>query len=392
MSILTSEAQKHLDNMSELDMNSILEWIRNRPPINPFVVYHGYMYFFKGETLVCVEIKEQNGVFILWFDNKIIKFAPPTGNCVIVSFSRNCWEYFSVDNHYQNATQNGLHCFLYKLLIQERINRIGGRTIRSIQFFFTPNSVVIHLERARASTLKVPDDCLSIYEMICGIKQLLITQINYLFLRRPNFFLPAILDVQRTQCPLSVSGKYGVRLFLQTQFDRRLPAFSMISLLMEKLIPNHLMSGGTLQKRVAMKFLRAMFSLIFPNLCMTFTQNLIGFQQAIPRMDQLFDGDHLKSKLVSNGFPSSISGCVEDMMGALQVREEASAEASAEQLMREFNEYHRLEEEKRQREVSIQEFRDGIKQVNTEFQITRTLVNKLSEVCEGSHIKKPRIE
>lgn len=382
--MLTLKAQKHLDNMSKLYRNSILTGIGNQKPINPFVVYNGYMYFIKGERLICVELQEQNGVFVLWFDGQIIEFDIACGNCFIVSFSRNCLEYFSVGDHYQNATQNGLHCFLYKLLIQERINRIGGRTIRSMRFFFTPNCVVGHLERAGGSNLKVPNDFLSIHEMICGIKQFMIARFNSSFMRTPNFFLPAIQDVQRTQCPLSSPEKYGIGLFLQTQFGRRLPSFPMISLLMTRLIPNHLMIGVTFQKHVAMGFLRTMSSSIFPSICMNFTQNPIGFRQAIPLMDELFDGYRLKTRLVSNGFPSSISDCVENMMAELQDRNEACEKRRRE----EFEEFRRLEEEKRQREASIQEFRNGIKKVKTEFQEARTLGRELNEICDDSSSQK----
>lgn len=388
MSKSTSKDQQYLDNMSELYRNSILTGIGNQPPINPFVVYLGYMYFLKDETLVCVKLQEQNGVFVLWFDNQIIEFDRATGNCFIVSFSRNCLEYFSVGDHYQNATQNGLLCFLFKLLSQEIINRIGRRTIRSIRFFFTPNCVVGHLERAGGSNLKVPNDCLSIHEMILGIKQFMMARFNSSFMRMPNFFLPAIQNVQRTQCQLSDSGRYGVGLFLQTQFRRRFPSFSMISLLMMKLIPKNLMCGGVFQKCVAMKFLRTMFSSICPMICMNFTQNPIGFREAISLMVELFDDYRLKTRLISNGFPRSISDCVKNMMTELQVRDKACEKRRRE----EFEEYRRLEEEKRQREASIQEFRNGIKKVKTEFQEARTIGRELDEICDDSSSKKMKID
>lgn len=389
MSILTSEAQKHLDRMSETDRNSILTRIGNQPPINPFVVHLGYMYFFKGERLVCVKLQEQNGVFVMWFDGQIIEFDRTTGNCFIVSFSRNCLEYFSVGNHYQNATQNGLFCFLYKLLIQERINRIGRRTIRSMRFFFTPSCVVGHLERAGGSNLKVPTDCLSLHEMILGIKQFMMARFKLYLMRANSFFRPAIQDVQRTQCPLSDSGRYGVRLFLQSQFGKILPSFSMISLLMTRLIPNHRMiGGGTFQKPIAMGFLRKMIFSIFEKININFTQNPIGFRKAIRLMNRLFDSYRLKTRLVSNGFPSSISDCVQNMMAELQVRDEACEKRRRE----EFEEYRRLEEEKRQREASIQEFRNEIKKVKTEFQEARTLRRELDEICDDSSSKKMKID
>lgn len=387
--MLTSEAQEHLDNMSELYRNLILEWIGNPPPINPFVVYDCYMYFFKGERLVCVKLQEQNGVFVMWFDGQIIEFDRATGNCFIVSFSRNCLEYFSVGDHYQNATQNGLHCFLYKLLSQEIINRIGGRTIRSIRLFFTPNCVVGHLERAGGTALKVPENSLSLHEMICGIKNFMMARFISLFMREPSFFRPAIQDVKRTRCPLSDSGRYGVGLFLQTQFGRRLPLFPMISLLMKRLIPNHLMIGGTFQKCVAMKFLRTMSSSIFPRICMNFTQNPIGFRQAIAEINELLESYRFSNaKLVLGGFPCSITDCVEKMSDALQGREKACEKRRRE----EFDEYDRLEKEKRQREGAIQAFRNGISQANSDFQETKTRRNELDKICEGSPRNKPRFE
>jgi hypothetical protein len=387
--MLTSKAQQHLNNMSELKKKSIRTRIGNRPPINPFVVILGYMYFIKDETLVCVEIQETNGVFVMWFDGQIIEFDRTTGNCFIVSFSRNCLEYFSVGDHYQNATQNGLHCFLYKLLSQEIINRIGGRTIRSIRFFFTPNCVVGHLERAGGTALKVPENSLSLHEMILGIKQFMMARLNLSFMREPSFFRPAIQDVKRTRCPLSDSGRYGVGLFLQTQFGRRLPLFPMISLLMKRLIPNHLMIGGTFQKCVAMKFLRTMSSSIFPRICMNFTQNPIGFRQAIAEMNELLESYRFSNaKLVLGGFPCSITDCVEKMSDALQGREKACEKRRRE----EFDEYDRLEKEKRQQEGAIQAFRNGISQANSDFQETKTRRNELDKICEGSPRNKPRFE
>lgn len=253
-----------------------------------------------------------------------------------------------------------------------------------MRFFFTPNCIVGHLERAGGSNLKVPNDCLSIHEMILGIKQFMMERFNSCFMREPSFFRPAIQDVQRTQCPLSDSGRYGVGLFLQTQFGKRLASFPMISLLMKRLIPNHLMIGGTFQKCVAMKFLTMMFSSIFQRICMNFTQNPIGVRQSIPLMNQLFNDYRLKTRLVSNGFPSSISDCVQNMMAELQVRDEACEKRRRE----EVEEHCRLEEEKLQREASIQEFRNGIKKITTEFKEAITHGCELNEICNDFSSKK----
>ena len=146
--MLTLKAKKHLDGMSEFEKELIFARIRNIPPINPFVVDNGYMYFIKDKTLVCVEIQETNGVFVLWFDNQIIEFDRTTRNCFIVSFSRKCLEYVCIGNNYR--TEKSLQGFFYKILNGEKIHRIGGNTFHSFKLFFTPTSVFGQIERLEA--------------------------------------------------------------------------------------------------------------------------------------------------------------------------------------------------------------------------------------------------
>jgi hypothetical protein len=249
--------------------------------------------------------------------------------------------------------------------------------------FFTPTSVFGQIERLGCSTLNVPNDCFSIYEMIRGIKQFLMTQINHSFLRTPNFFLPAIRDVQRNQRPLSVDEKYGVRLFLQTGFDRRLPPFGMMSKLMMKLIPKHLMRGGVFQKRVSMKFLEKMFGSILPKILITFINNPIGFREAVGSISDLLQLYPIKSTL-SSPHCSSILDCVEVMKNEAERRESKKRERYSIMETKYWNE--------RRREEAMHEFRNGISDVNSNFQETRRLSNQLAEICEGSPRKKQRFE
>lgn len=331
MSILTSEAQKHLDNMSELDLNSILEWIGNQPPINPFVVYNGYIYFFRGERLVCVKLQETNGVFVLWFDNQIIEFDRTTGNCFIVDFSRSRLEYFCIGHHYLNATPRVLCCFLYRLLTQQRINRVGGRTIHSLRIFFTPTKVVGHIECAGMSTLRPPTDCLSLHEMICGIKQFLMAQISSFFLRR--LFLQQLPVLGQTRRLSSVAGNYALRMFYNTTFDRIPQSVAMISTLFLRLCPFDSITR-TNQTRILMGFLRNISdSPIFGRILLNFTQNPIGLRQETGGIDNLLRSYRLKSKLDSGGFPHSIRDCVQDMSAIVDQRK-ASYEMRFEEQMR----------------------------------------------------------
>lgn len=342
MSISTSEAQKHLEKMSELNRNSILEWIGNQPPINPFVVHLGYMYFFKGERLVCVKLQEQNGVFVMWFDSQIIEFDRTTGNCFIVDFSRNRLEYFCIGHHYLNATPRVLCCFLYRLLTQQRINRVGGRTIHSLRIFFTPANVVGHIESAGGSTLRPPTDCLSLNEMICGLKQFLIERISSSFLRCQ--FLKQLPLLGQTHPLSSVAGNYALRMFYSTIFDRRLPSVAMISMLFRRLCSFHSIKRMN-QTRILMGFLRNISgSPIFRITLLNFTQTPIGFRQATNCINDLLQSYRLRSKLVSPGFPSSIRDCVEDMSNIVDQRN-AVYERSLEEQMRQAPDFKRIKKE-----------------------------------------------
>jgi hypothetical protein len=380
--MLTRGAQQHLISISPKEIDAILTEIKNLPPINPFVVVLGYMFFIKNETLVCVKLQKTNGVFILWFDNQIIEFNRPTGDCFIVSFTRNCWEYFSVGNHYR--TEKSLQGLFYKILNGEKIPRIGGQTIHSFKLFFSTTKIVGQIERLGCSTLAVPKGCFSIHKMILGIKQFLIEQINHSFLRTPSFFTEAIADVQRNLLHLSVAIQPEIRLFLQTEFDRRLP-FSMLSKLMMRLIPECQMVGGVFQKSISIKFLENMFGSILPKILMAFTKNPIGFREAVGSICDLLRSYSIKSTL-SSPRCSSILDCVEVMKNEA-VRREAEKRKRYSKLEDEYRKRSRIEEERRIKEAR-HEFRNGISDVHSNFQETRLLSNQLAEICEDSPRKK----
>jgi hypothetical protein len=311
MSISTSEAQEHLDKMSESNMNSIRELIRNRPPINPYVFCIGYLYFFKGEMLVGVKINEQNGVFVLLFDKQIIKFDRKSGNCIIVSFSGNCFEYFCIGHHYLNATPMVLCGFLYRLLTRQRIDRVGGRSIHSLRFFFTLTGVFGHIERTGASTLIPPTNSLSLHEMICFIKEFLMVGIRSSFLR--SRFLQQLPVLGQHQFPHTVAGNYSIRLFYCSTFDRRtFPSVGMISILAMRLFQFDQITR-TNQNRIEMRFLEKMFGSILKRILLTFTQNPIGLRQATDQIDNLLASYRMRARLGSSGLPTSITDCVQNM-------------------------------------------------------------------------------
>lgn len=375
--LLELEAQKHLHRMSGEQINSIRFRIGISPIMYPFIEDNGFIYFFQNGELVCVKIEENNGVYHLWFNGRIIEFDSTTGNCFIVDFNKNFIEYFCVYDFFQTAVLKKVHySFLYRLLIQEKVNRISGRTIRSFQVFFTPTSVITHLERAGNSILKSPDNCLSLKEMICGIKQFMMVRFRSCFMRSLNFFRNIIPNFGQTSSHLSVAGNYGVGLFLQTQFDKRFPAFGMISMLMKRLFASY-PKTGTFQLRIAMTLFNSMIHTILPSICLTFTQNPIGLRKATKPIDKLLESYRLTTRLKSDGFPSSITNCVQVMSNEIQKRDEACEKRRLD----EFEKQCLLEQEKQQRKESQNEFNAGIKRVKSEFNETVRNSVDLENMC-----------
>lgn len=387
--MLTSKAQKHLDRMSREEMNSILTRIGNCSKINPFVVHLRYMYFIKGETLVCVELQEQNGVFVLWFDNQIIKFDRKTGNSIIDSFSRNCLEYFSIGNHYENVkSQKGLYCFLYKLLIQEKINRVAGRIVYSIRFCFKENNLVGQIEKTGGTSLKIPKDCMSLCEILRGVKKLIQDQLNASLMKLPSF--RHIECLQQTQCsPLSNAEKYGLRLFYSSSFDRRFKSIHMISIIMMKLLTNHNhQMNRNFKNNVMTGFLKKMVGSILSRICLTFIQNPNGLRQATDMIDDLLSYYSVPSNFVVNGELKSMPDSVEEIIRNATERNLVTKKRSDDY----FAELNRIEREKRERHASIQEYQNGIGEVNAVFEETIYLQEQLKKFCEDSPEKKPRFQ
>ncbi len=388
MSKLTSNAQTHLKKMSESKKKLIRNRIANQPKINPFVVDNGYMYFLVDVELVCVELQETNGVFVLWFDGQIIEFNCTTGNCYIFSFSRNCLEYFSVGNHYENVdSQKGLYSFLYKLLIQEKINRVAGRIPYSLRFFFKENNVVGYIEKTGGKLLKSPNDCLSLQEMLCGIHKFVHAQLTASFMKIPCF--RQIKFLQQSQCyHLSIAEKRGLQLFYSSSLDIRFKSMHMISIIVMKLltIQSNLMNRN-FQNNV-LEFLKTMFWSILKRICWKFIQNPNGLRQATDMIDDLLSYYSVKSKLeVGKGNPT-MTASVGEMIGMATKRIRDTEQRRDEY----FAELNRIEKEKRERHASIQEYQNGIGEVNAVFEETIYLQEQLKKFCEDSPEKKPRLQ
>lgn len=374
------EAQKHLDNMSELEKNSIRNRVGNRPAIYPFLVKGEWMYFLQNGELDCVSLQQENGVYHFWLNRRIIVIDCMTGKCFIVDFDKNCLEYFCVDDFFQSALPNTRYSLLYRLLIRERIDRIDRKSVRSLRIFFTTREVVGQIERAGQFSLKSPLGCLSIHEMVRGIKRFIADRVSACFIRSPcrNIFKHALLMNQMQSQRPSVDQFYGMGLFLTGEFQKPLQSFAMISLIMRRFVGNDSMTG-VFRNRIAHGFLRMMNGSLSSMMSKKFIENPNGFRKT-DEMDDLLDSCLKRTNLRSSGFPDrSIAGCVSDMIAMDRCRLEFCEKRRDER----FAEQRRLEQEEQRKKQTILEFRGGIESIKDEVSQTQKRRCILDEFASG---------
>ena len=379
-SLLQLKAEEHLNRMYAPQRASIRMCIRNRTSMFPFIVEDKWMYFLQNDELVCVSLQQENGVYHFWFNSRIIQIYCQTGKIFIVDFNKNCLEYFCVDDFFQNEIMNKHHNFLYLLLIRERIERMNQRAVRSFHIFFTTREVVGQIERAGQSSLKPPLDCLSIQEMVQGIKLFIADRVSACFTQSPcpNIFRIALLTNHVPFQRPSVDQFYGMGLFLTGEFQKPLPSFAMISLIMRRFVGNDSMRGLS-GKRIANGFLRMMNGYFSSMMSEKFIENPIGFQKT-DEMDYLLKSCPKKTTLTSFGFPDRfIEGSVSDMNAINKGRDELCQKRRDDW----FAEQRRLEQEEHQRKQSIQEFQGGIASIKVEVSQTQKRRRILDEFESG---------
>jgi hypothetical protein len=367
--LLQLKAEEHLNRMSATQRASIRTRVGNRPATFPYIVHGEWIYFLQNDELVCVSLQQENGVYHFWLNGRIIEIDFATGKIFIVDFDKNCLEYFCVDDFFQNDIMNKHHNFLYLLLIRLKINCIDKRSVRSLRIFFTTSEVVGQIERAGQSSLKSPLGCLSIHEMVRGIKRFIADRMSACFIWSPcpNIFRTALLTNHVQSQRPSVDQFYGMGLFLTGEFQKPLPSsLAMISLIMRRFVGKYSMSG-VFRNRVAHGFLRMMIGSLSSMMSKKFIENPISFRKT-DEMDELLGSCSKKTSLRSSGFPArSIAGCVSDMIAMNQGRVEFCEKRRHDW----FAEQCRIEQEEERKKQSIQEFRGGIASIKVEVSQTQ---------------------
>jgi hypothetical protein len=385
--LLQLKAEEHLKRMSAPQRASIRTRVGNRPAIYPYIVQGEWMYFLQNDELVCVSLQQKNGVYHFCFNGRIIEIDCTTGKCFIVDFNRNCIEYFCTDDFFQTAVQNTRYSLLYRLLIRERIDKYKGRSVHSVSIFFTTREVVGQIERAGQSSLKSPLGCLSIHEMVQGIERFIADRVSACVMRSSNLFRTTLrANPMPSQTPL-VDQFYGMGLFLTGEFQKPLPSFAMISLIMRRFVGNDSMTG-VFRKRIAHGFLTIMISSLSSRMCKMFIENPIGFRKT-DEMDNLIQSCPMKISLKSNGFPMSIPRCVSNMIEmnkcrstkCKKTRDDGFAkQRSLEQIRLE---QIRLEQEELRKKQSIQAFQGGIASIEDDVSQAQKRRCVLDEFADG---------
>jgi hypothetical protein len=279
-----------------------------------------------------------------------------------MNFTKNFIQVFSVDDSYLNKKDFIFNYFLYRLLSQQKLNKAGGRTIHGIQLFFKPKEVIGCIQSVGNSFLKLPDGCLSLHEMIYGIKRFVMEKFFMTFPRSHNIFQIAMSKNIIGKQSRSVAEMYGIGMFLKKQFDRTLlsSSFAMTSFLMMRLCGDtRCLMNGKFRNQIANSFLEYVFGRIFSKVL----KDPIGFQEAIGQIMELFDLYPTTSRLVSKGSQKSISECIANMSEIAQQRKDVS-----EKLLEDRNEQYRLEQ---QRQALSYEFNKAISGCESEFNETR---------------------
>lgn len=321
MSILSLDARKHLGKLSEEEKTSILTKIRNRAALYLFTIENGFIYFLKDDQLVCVNLHEENGMYRLWFNSRFIQINCETGECFIVDFDKNCLEYFCVYDFFQTATMNTHYSFLHKLLINLEINRINKGILRSLRIFFTTSEVFGQIGKVGQFSLIPPSDCLSIHEMVRGIKQFLVDRFLSCFILSScsNIFRIALSTTNHVPSPQRPSSNefYGIRLF-RNSMNERLPSFGMICKIMSRFVGELFMKGPFL-KKIIDSFMRYIIGIISSKMSLKFIENPNGFQEASTKMNELIGSSWKKTDLKAQF--NSIDVCVSYMVSTEEERQ-----------------------------------------------------------------------
>ena len=315
--------------MSETEIKRIIGEIQNKNG-HRFIVKNELMCFLHKGILNCVRIHKENGVYHFSYDNRSIRIDCTTGNCIIVDFQNNCFEFFCVGSFLKEAT-NKHFFFLYQLLIRAKINRIDRKNVISLRLFIKPDELLGQIEISGKSCLKPYSDCLSIREMFQGINEFIFNLVSGNFIRSRclSSKMTSSLMTKRV-VNFSESGIYGIKLLLRGENNNPLPPFAMICEIMRKFLGNE--KGVRIVNGLITNSNRVCYAVVSRNIIETIQSDL---NKATNEMNELIMSSSSRAtKLSSKCSPAlnSFSKCVFEMLNMSQKRNLEKQEARMKKL------------------------------------------------------------
>jgi hypothetical protein len=355
-----------------------------------FFVEYGLMYFLHKGNLNCVSIHKENGLYHFQFDNRRIQIDCTTGNCIILDFQSNCFEYFCVGSFLKTTIDtriiNKQLFFLYQLLIREKINHIGKKNIRSLRLFIKPDELLGQIEIFGKSCLKHYSGCISFRGMFQGIEGFISNLVSSDFIRSNCLSRKMIYSLTKKRVvDFSESGIYGIERLLRGK-NKHLRSIAMISNIMRRFLGE--------KKGVSTKWIaNGLFGKAIAVCCTVVSRNILknlnsDLNEASDQMNKVVNTCSSRAtNLSSKCSPAlnSISKCVSEM---LNMSEKRDLEKSAKRCCLE-----QKKQEVRMRELSSLAFQEGIKEIDKSMRCVQQLMPVLEkdEIVSGERAIMPDI-
>ena len=252
--------------------------------------------------------------------------------------------------------------------MQEKIGCLNGHKVSSLCFYFNikKNETSGHVQNIGKKSIKSPSDCLSINEIIQGMKEFLHKMVSLYFMKHRigcgNFFRTAISEnhVSPQQRQPSVGGFYIMQI-LFTMFNKELPLFGFIHEIMHRLIEKPIPRGqcmnGPYTKSFAKSFFVLMRDSFFKKIIQMFLRDPIHLRDAIDKIKELIQSCSCIIKFKSHGLPNTINDCVSAMLEQNKLRLESLDQVRKKRF--EGYVYQEKEEQNKQKKIAIEGIASG---------------------------------
>jgi hypothetical protein len=294
----TNRQSAHLSLLSKNRIAFIKEELEKlKLKKNKFLRCGDYIYFIHehDESLSCVKINydSQKGIFVLFFDGRIIHFNRNTGNVDIVNLVNNSHTFLCVGEFFKKPGVKPilLQDFLFYLITQVNIERCNGIRICHVMIFFKPNIMLVQIKqhkREHLFDLDIPSDCISFRDLLRDIRLFFwiqwISSLVSSFNKYSIIFQEELIRLKETEHfrnPQSIQMLYNGE-----YLNIPIPDISYIGFLFGKILTGNLLIGS-LDKNMIMRWVERMFQDIFGKVIFSFFMNFGKFKKSTDLMNKL---------------------------------------------------------------------------------------------------------